>query len=357
MRYIPTNYLKPGHKLASDLVLSKNRIMLRKGISLTNSIIKKIDILGFQGLYIDDDLSKGLYISNVISEDLKCETKNELRSFFFNAGVNNKPKIKRQIKSIKKLIKNIVDEVLYDPQVMINIVDLRTYDDYTYSHSLNVAVLSVVIGTVLEMDREILYDLAMGALIHDIGKIFVSKKILNKPDKLTPGEFLEIKKHSEFGFDYLSDNFDIPEISKNIALLHHEQFNGNGYPNGISGDNIHLFGRIVCVADVYDALTSDRPYRRAILPSDAIEYIMSGYNTMFDPLIVNAFTKKIAPYPIGTCIKLSTGDIGIVVKNYESTSLRPMVRLIHNNKLTNDYVNLTNDRCCLNITIKEIINC
>ena len=107
---------------------------------------------------------------------------------------------------------------------------------------------------------------------------------------------------------------------------------------------------------VYDALTSDRPYRSAMLPSDAIEYIMSGYNTMFEPTVVNALTKKVAPYPIGTCIRLSNDDIAIVVNNYESSCLRPKVRLLYNNKPTDNYIDLAHDHFSLNITIKEVLN-
>ena len=238
---------------------------------------------------------------------------------------------------------------------MVNIIDLRTYDDYTYSHSLNVAVLSILMGNVLGMSQEMLFSLAMGALLHDTGKMFIDKKILNKPGKLTYEEFEEIKKHSELGFEYLCKNIDIPEESKVSVLHHHEQYNGGGYPNNLANTNIHIFGRIICVADVYDALTSDRPYRQALLPSDAIEYIMTEYNKKFDPVVIEALTKKVAPYPVGTCIKLSTGDIGIVVKNYKSTSLRPLVRLIANNKITNSYIDLSH-MSSLNITIKEIIN-
>jgi len=240
MRYVPTNFLKTGHKLASDLIFNQNRIMLRRGVPLTDGLIKRIEVLGFQGLYVDDRISKGIYVSDVISESLKMKTTNELRTFFNNAQSNNKTKAKQQLKTFKKLVKNIVDEVLYDPQVMVNIIDLRTYDDYTYSHSLNVAVLSVVMGTVLGMNRNTLGELAMGALMHDTGKMFVDKAVLNKPERLTPEEFEEMKRHSELGFDYLCENFDIPEASINTALYHHEQYDGKGYPSGMAGEDIHI---------------------------------------------------------------------------------------------------------------------
>jgi HD-GYP domain-containing protein (c-di-GMP phosphodiesterase class II) len=323
---------------------------------LNQSLITKIRYLGFQGVYIDDDISKDIQVVNIISDELKYRAKKEIRSLFVSVEHNVKRKADAHMENLGTYISEMVDELLYNKHIMINVVDIRTYDDYTFSHSINVAVLAVVIGTVLGFSKKRLNDLAMGALVHDIGKVFIDKKIINKPAKLTTEEFEEIKKHSLIGFNYICANSKMPDDAKSSILMHHEQYNGNGYPAGIAGDDIHLFGRIVCVADVYDALTSDRPYRKAMLPSDAVEYIMSGYNTQFEPRIVEAFTKKVAPYPVGTCVKLSTGDVGIVVKNFESSCLRPKIRLLSDSKPTNDYIDLAHDRSTYNITIQELVN-
>ncbi len=355
MRYVPIKHLHTGHKLASDLVLSRNRVLLRKGRVLTDSLIKKIAHLGYQGLYIDDELSEGLYVNDIVSAELKMTMKNELQALLDNTNTSRPSSLRLRMQTINKLLQCTIDEILQSSQVMVNMIDLRTYDDYTYSHSLNVAILSVVIGITLGLNKKILHQLALGALLHDTGKMFIDKDILNKPTRLTPEEFEEIKKHSERGYIYLCDYLDIPDTSRTTALQHHEQFNGKGYPHGLSGESIHLFGRIVGVVDVFDALTADRPYRKAMLPSDAIEYIMGGYNSMFDPSIVNALTRKVAPYPIGTCIRLSTDETAIVVKNYEVASLRPMVKLIVDNKPTDTIIDLAHDRSALNVTIKEII--
>ncbi len=356
MRYIPISHLRPGYKLASDLVLSRNRILLRKGRLLTDAFIKKISELGYQGLYIDDDLSEGLYVNDVVSAELKMTMKNELQALLDNTKLNRPSAFRTRMQTINKLLQCTVDEILHSSQVMVNMIDLRTYDDYTYSHSLNVAILSIVIGITLGLNKKMLHQLALGALLHDTGKMFIEKEILNKPSRLTPEEFEEIKKHSERGYAYLCDYMDIPDAARNTALQHHEQFNGKGYPQGLSGESIHLFGRIVGVVDVFDALTADRPYRKAMLPSDAIEYIMGGYNTMFDPSIVNALTRKVAPYPVGTCVRLSSGETAIVTKNHESASLRPVVKLIADGKPTDTFMDLAHDRSLLNITIKEIVN-
>lgn len=357
MRYVLTKHLSTGDKLGSDLILSQNRVLLRRGRVLTRTMINKLEVLGFQGLYVDDKLSEGIVVSDVISQELKSTAINEIETLFFNGENNRHDSVKKQMPQLKNIIHNIVDEVVSNRDIMVNIIDIRDFDDYTYSHSLNVAVLSVVMGTVLGLGKRTLYELAMGALLHDTGKMFVDKQILNKPARLTPEEFDEIKNHSERGYKYLCDQLEIPENAKKVALQHHEQYNGNGYPLGLSKNDIHLFGRIACVADVYDALTSDRPYRKGMLPSDAIEYIMSGYNTMFDPNVVEALAKKIAPYPVGTCVLLSSGDTGIVVENYESASLRPKIKLIVDGEPTDNYIHLATDMSALSITIKEIIQC
>ena len=356
MRFIPLNCIRSGQVLASDLIIDPNRLMLRKGITLTPSMVSRIRLLGFQGVYIEDDISRDIEVANVISDELKYKAKKEVRSLFMSMEHNMYNKTAKHIDMLSNIVANIVDELLNNKNVMINMVDLRSYDDYTYSHSISVAILAVMIGTVLGLNKKALNELGMGALVHDIGKVFIDKEIINKPGKLTIEEFTEIKKHSYMGYDYLNLNSNIPKSVKYAVLMHHEKFNGSGYPSGLSGNAIHLFGRIICVADVYDALTSDRPYRPALLPSDAVEYIMSGYSAMFEPMIVDAFTKKVAAYPIGTCVKLSNNDVAIVVNNYESACLRPKVRLLHDNKPTNDYIDLAHDHASLNITIKEIIN-
>jgi HD-GYP domain-containing protein (c-di-GMP phosphodiesterase class II) len=354
MRYIPSNCLRPGQVLASDLIMEGRKVLLRKGVLLNELLIARINQLGFQGVYILDDLSKDLEVANVISDALKHKAKADIQSLYISIQNKTASRAASLLDLISNVISDIVDEILYNRTLMVNVVDLRTFDDYTFSHSVNVAVLSVVAGTALGLSRPRLNDLAMGALIHDIGKVFIDRNILNKPGRLTPEEFAEIKQHSEKGYNYLQAHSQIGEQALKAVLLHHEQYNGNGYPFGLCGEQIDFYGRIVCVADVYDALTSDRPYRRAMLPSDAMEYIMSGYGTMFDPKVVKAFTRKVAAYPIGTCVRLSNGLVGIVVHNYELSSLRPKLRIIEGGKPTDDYMDLTTDSSTLSITIKEI---
>ncbi|MDR1619350.1 MAG: HD-GYP domain-containing protein [Clostridiales bacterium] len=351
MRFVPSNCLKPGQKLGRDLVFDRNRILLRYGVSLTEGHIGKIQALGFQGVYIDDDISKDVYAESIISDELRHRAQKDVRSLFVKAEADPSNRSLSHVLSLTPLINNIVDEVLHNRNLMMNVIDIRAYDDYTYSHSINVTVLSTMLGLVLGLNRTALNELAMGAVVHDLGKIFVDKRIINKASKLTLDEFEEVKRHSLAGFNYLNISSALPGSAKVAVLSHHEQYNGNGYPGGHAGDDIHLYGRVIAVADVYDALVSDRPYRHAMLPSDAVEYVMSGYNTMFDPLVVDAFVRKVAPYPVGTCVRLSNNVTGIVVENFESACLRPKIKVVKNGEATDEYLDLAHDHGALSVTI------
>jgi HD-GYP domain-containing protein (c-di-GMP phosphodiesterase class II) len=217
-----------------------------------------------------------------------------------------------------------------------------------------VAVLSIGLGAAIGFDKIDLCNLGFGALLHDIGKVFISKEILNKKGPLSDEEFIEMKKHSFWGYEYLVREF-VGNISAQAGILdHHEKFSGGGYPNNTKGEKISLYGRIITIADVYDALTSDRPYRKGLNPAEAVEYIMGGTGALFDPDLVKLFITKIAPYPVGTTVKLSNGLVGIVTDNFENFCMRPNVRVIRNG----DYeikpfdICLTDHRA-LNITVVD----
>ncbi|HWR19960.1 MAG TPA: HD-GYP domain-containing protein [Clostridia bacterium] len=356
MRFVPANCLRTGQVLASDLVVNKNRILIGKNVRLTDALIESINAYGFQGVYINDEIIEDLRIANIITDELRTKAKREVRTMFTDVETPLGKRGVRNVETLKDVVTGIVEEVIYNRDAIVNVVDIRSYDDYTYSHSLNVAIIAGVMGGALGLNRKDLNELVTGALVHDIGKVFIDKRIINKISRLTHDELEDVRRHSRLGYDYILTSDNIPEASKIAVLTHHERFDGYGYPSGLRGKEIPLFGRIICLADVYDALVSDRPYRRAMLPSDALEYIMSGYGTMFDPDIVDAFTRRIAPYPVGTCVRLSSGTIGIVVGNYEHSRLRPIIRVIKDGKPTSTYIDLAEDHSTLNTTIVELVN-
>ncbi len=354
MRYVAQNCLRPGQKLAFDLKMNDNRIFLRKGVILTRAIIDRIKTIGFQGAYIDDDISQDLVIANVISEELVAKAKSDIKNWFLEVEAGDKNAAGRTMHTIRDAIQDMVEQIQHNSRTMVNIVDLRTFDDYTYSHCLNVGVISAVIGTVMGLNKKSLQELATSSLVHDIGKVFIAKEIINKPATLDEEEYTEMKKHVEKGYQYLRQYNRLAPAAMSGVLEHHERYSGQGYPKGLRGNDISLFGRIIALSDVYDALISDRPYRRALLPSNAVEYIMSGYGKDFDPVVVEAFIKKVAPYPVGTCVSLSNGLSAIVVGNNEGFGLRPLVRVIEDGKPTQEFMDLSADKFA-NLTITGIL--
>lgn len=355
MRFVPSACLREGMINGKDLYGKDGILMLREGQEITGINIGRITSLGYQGIYIQDELSRNIEIQSVIDDALRQKTITAIKHVFDSLEQNNnKMKFTANIEQTKALVENIIDDMMDNKHLVVNMVDLKVFDDYTYYHSVNVAVLAIVIGISLELSKKELYYLGLGALLHDIGKVFVPKEILNKKGQLTDEEMAEVKSHSEKGYHYLREMWDIPLKAYLAVLYHHEKFDGTGYPKGKKTTDIHLFGRIIAIADVYDALISDRPYRKALLPSEAVEYVMGGSGVLFDPDIVNIFVKKVAPYPLGTCVKLSNGDVGIVIENNEDACLRPKVKLFFQKEEM--VLDLKNDENTWNVTIVDIVD-
>lgn len=355
MRFVPLNCIREGMKLGENLFNNLGNLMLSRGQALTSEYIESIKRLNFNGLYIDDDISKDIEVINVISSKVKTESIKAIRDTFIY-GEKERTIRKRDVGFAKAHIETIVDEILNHKELMVNMIDLKVFDDYTYYHSVNVAVLSIVIGVALGFKKKELCVLGYAGILHDIGKVFIDKEILNKPDKLTVEEFEIIKTHSALGYEHLKGGHDVPFEACRGILDHHEQYSGAGYPGGRQDEDISFYGRIIAVADVYDALTSDRPYRKALLPSDAMEYVMGATSTFFDPDIVKAFIHKVAPYPVGTCVRLSNGLAGIVIENNEDLNMRPRLRIFQDGeKEIEPYEIHLSDYATLNITVIAII--
>lgn len=335
MRYVNISKLEPGMKVYTPVYDDNLSLLINSNKSLTQWIIDKINNLGYTGLYIfeDGDEPNILYTS-LVSEKLKIDTKRSLKTLNIDKILYHSYRIAEEITSSKKLC--------------VNLIDLKTFDDYTYSHSLNVAIISTVIGKSMNCTEEELDILCASGLLHDIGKTKISKELLNKVDKLTDKEYSDIQKHVQYSYDIIKDDRNIKTRIKATILQHHENEDGTGYPRNLKSENIYKLAKIIHVADVYDALVSKRPYKKAYTYSEAIEYIMGNVGLMFDAEVVKAFIKHVVPYPIGIEVLLSDGRIGVVRKINNDILSRPEI-------LTedNEYIKLK-DR--LNLTIiKELI--
>ncbi len=356
MRFVPTYCIVPGTRLGQTLYGTNGEVLLRDGTVMKESYIEKLCAQGYNGAYIDDDISKDIEIHEIISAELKNKTVKALKTMFIQIETNKATANTRakDLAEMKELVESILNEITSTKDLMVNMLDIKIFDDYTFYHSTNVTVLSMVMGIAMNLKRNVIMQLGMAALFHDIGKVYISKDILNKNERLTEPEFSEIKEHSVRGYRHLKELLAVPPRTYVGVLQHHEKYDGSGYPNGVAGKDISLFGRIIALTDVYDALTSDRPYRKGLFPSEAMEYIMANGGLLFDHDLVKVFAQKVAPYPIGTYVFLSDGSEGLVVENYEECCLRPKIKIIKNKVKENVapyHLNLKDDAQTYSITI------
>ncbi|AJG96726.1 HD family phosphohydrolase [Clostridium beijerinckii] len=346
MRLIPIECVRENSLLGKDIYTPDGRCLLRAGILLNDIMLQKIKEYKIFSLYIIDDYSSA-EIEDVIKPELRQKSISVIKETFSDIeriasvhkfekrSISEYTKQEQQyFNSITNIAEELLDNVLSNKNILISLVDIKSMDNYTYAHCVNVAVISLILGISLNLSKRNLTYLCIGALIHDIGKSFIPSEILQKPGKLTPEEFEVIKNHSLYGYKFLNNFFSLSSHIKLIVLQHHERFDGLGYPNSISGNKISYLARIVSIADVYDALTSDRPYKRAMCPSDALEYLMSNAGTLFDHDMLNVFCKIVIPFPQGTIVSLSNGDIGVVEETMPNFPLRPTIKI-----LKSDYPN------------------
>lgn len=354
MRYIPISHIKPSMILGKTIFDKNGTKLLNEGNIITIEYLERIMNLGYSGLYIDDELSNDIEIDTTLIDTIKCEAIQSLRNIFIASDSIDSSAYQDELNFLSAHLIKIVDEVLTTKDIVVNMMDLKIYDDYTYFHSVNVAILALIVGIGLKFQKNQLIQLGMAAMLHDIGKKFTPIEILSKPGQLTRDELNVIQEHPASGYHFIKKFFPTISATTYVGILqHHERFDGSGYPSGLDGSNISIFGRILAVCDVYDALVSDRPYHKAYLPSEALEFIQGGSGTMFDPGVVLAFTSKVASYPLGTAVTLSNGEVGIVVQNYEEFNTRPKVKIIKNNVVSH-YINLKADYNARNITIVGI---
>ncbi len=312
MRYVSLGEAVPGMVLGQDLFDSFGRVLIGKHNLLSQEYIEKLEEYGFYGVYITDELSQDIEIEPLISPKLRAEGQECIRT--------------SDIDSCMSIAKDIVKEILEHGKLSLDMTDLRSYDDYTYAHSVNVAVISSVIGLGMKMGEEDLELLVTAALLHDLGKLSIPSEILNKPGRLTPKEYEIMKSHSTKSYELISERWDISSLVKSAVLLHHENVDGTGYPQGIDGENQTIFIKVLHVADVYDALVSKRPYKNPYSPFEASEYLMGGCDILFDREVVETLLKYVPLYPKGTEVLLSDGNRAIIVDNSGIHNLRPVVR-------------------------------
>ncbi len=232
------------------------------------------------------------------------------------------------VKKAKSTVQLMVDHILQDPYAMLGLANLKNYDYYTFYHSVNVLILSLTLGATLPLKRVPLSILGISALLHDVGKIKIPSEIIKKPGPLTSEEWKIVERHPLDGAEILSEVRGLNKLSIIVAFEHHMSFNQRGYPRLPSPRTPHIFSQIVGIADAYDAMTSQRSYRPPELPDNALKIILQLSNESFDPILTKSFVKLMGIYPVGSLVKLNTGEIGVVYRSNPNDLLHPIVKII-----------------------------
>lgn len=258
--------------------------------------------------------------------------------------------------SMHPLVEDISNSVTRNPGALISLARLKTKDDYTYLHSVAVCALMVALARQLKLSEEETRQAGFGGLVHDVGKALVSDSILNKPGKLTDEEFVSIKKHPELGHRLLVEGRGASEQMLDVCLHHHEKVDGSGYPKGLSDAQISRFAKMGAVCDVYDAITSNRPYKNGWDPSDSLRR-MAEWKGHFDQVIFQSFVKSLGIYPVGSLVRLESGRLGVVVEQHSQSLLVPKVKVFFSTKsrcqIAQEVIDLSRPQCQDKIVARE----
>jgi HD-GYP domain-containing protein (c-di-GMP phosphodiesterase class II) len=321
--------------LARPLLSEEGKLLLAEGVSLGESLIRRISEVGIPFVYVrddrfpDDDRARPL-----ISPQNQRGAVAMLHVTFAEMAASYESRVLAvRLGDLADLVRDLLREALSRPAVVVHLLDLRSLSAYEPQHALQTLLLSGLIGRAMGLPEAELFTLGLGAFLHDIGKVAVPSRILDKPGHLEPEEWSVIRRHPLFGGEILGEQGGVWREAARAALHHHERLDGSGYPEGLRGEAIPRIARIVAVADAYDAMTAARPYRPVPMPpSRALRALRSAEGTHLDPEVVKTLSSLVAPYPIGTWLRLSTGQIGVVVEVRPERPDKPVLSVVRNER-------------------------
>ena len=347
MRLISLARAEDGAELGRDVLIGRpdGVPLLRAGVRITPRYRELLSRAGISAVYVEDELSDGIIVEPIIDDQTREVATRAVSGAYTSARdamTRGRRLAPEAVRDLEDVVKRILEQIETSGGAALALADLSSADGYTFQHSIDVAALGLLIGFRYFSDHgwtdfrgECRFDqledrlsiLGLGLLLHDIGKLAIPLGILNKPGKLTSEEWDIMKTHPRAGVDILDGSRWSPLV-KAIVLRHHERWNGSGYPDGKAGNEIHQMARIAAVADVYDAITSERLYAPARAAHVGVRAILEGTGTLFDPAVVEAFCRVVAPFPAGTEVELTDGRKGIVASVPEDALDRPVVRVI-----------------------------
>ncbi len=344
MRRILVRHVKQDMVLARPVYTGVGAVLLKSGTILNEEHINKIKKLKIRHIYIDDKISVNIFDTYVVRDELVADTR-KLVSDLVSSFENGFDHIEREIFNE---VQQIILEILNSKDILVSLQSMKDSSDYLYSHSVNVCIISTLLGKRLGYNKEQLTHLALGALLHDIGKSFIYNRYHKLKDNFNNKQKQIYKEHVTTGYEIIKELEHGSLLSANIALSHHENYDGSGFPFNKLGKDIHEYARIVAIANEYDNVKNENT---DITNSDAIDLVSTKAYSKFDPDIVKIFISTIAPYPVGNFVKLSTGEIALVEKLNPNMPSRPIVRVI--DKTGSSVVRVVDLLKELNVVIEE----
>ncbi len=361
-KYVRTRSLQSGMKIDQAIVDRMGRTLIARGALLDDYMIESLMNRGVAGVYtVEGEEDEQEEREKVPEKTLETIEKLKVED---RAKVKLTESVKKRVATgIAYLYNNTESEDFYDAtnsiaselmkaitdndSIAVDVGALKVSDEYTFKHSVDVATMAMIIGKQHGLSDKEVYEIGIAGLLHDIGKTKIPNELLNKAGKLTDEEFALMKQHALFGYSILKDKKELPEAILMGVLQHHEKLNGNGYPLGVPEDKINEYAKIISTADIYDALVTERPYKKAFSPRDAVEMIMAMTDEL-DIHVMRSFLDSVILYPVGSTVQLSNGESARVVENNPNYVLRPKVVGLKTGKV----YNLGEDLNCASIIIK-----
>ena len=359
-RFVRTRSLQEGMIIDQSIVDRAGRILIARNTPMDNFHKASLLKMGIGGVYIregEEDEKKEENDNNQVVVSAEVQKVIEKNTVQDRAKVNLSESVKARVaegiqylyndtesSGFTSTTKNITDDLMKainnNDALAVDISALKVSDEYTFKHSVDVATMAMIVAKKHGLSESDVYEIGISGLLHDVGKSKIPNEVLNKAGKLTDDEFAMMKQHSLFGYGILKEKDDLSNQIKMGVLQHHEKMNARGYPMSVGADSINLFARIISVADIYDALVTERPYKKPFSPRDAVEMIMSMTDEL-DINVMKSFLESVILYPVGTDVELSTGELARVVANNPQYLLRPKVVGIQSGK-TYDLADIKN---------------
>ncbi len=260
------------------------------------------------------------------------EIKNKAHSFVNQMNESVKNGKKPELDQAAELVDEMVESLARNKDALLTLTSIKNKDEYTFNHSINVAVLMASFCRFMNLDETQMHHLTIGALFHDLGKVLVPGELITKPGRYTDEEYTMMKQHPRLGKELLSEMTDINEDILNVVYQHHERMDGNGYPEKITGHNISLGGRMASIVDVYDALTSIRSYKEAESATEVLKFLFQSAPDAFDLELLQQFISSVGIFPVGSLVRLNSGFLAVVVESAKKDLTRPKVKMIYDIK-------------------------